>query len=81
MRLREYNTNIVKWYIDASHAIHNYIIGHTEVTLQTVKGITISKYIKHKLNTKISIESELVGIYNGMADVLWKKIEGTRICS
>ena len=66
------DTNIIKWYIAASHAVHNYMREHTGVTLHTGKCIIISKYTKKKLNTKISTESELVGIYYGMENVLLK---------
>ena len=39
--------------------------------LQMLKDI---KYIKQKFNTKIPTESEIVGIDNGMAYLLWKLI-------
>ena len=72
-RLRADNTNIIIGYIDADHAVHNDMRGSIGLTLQMVKCGIIIKYIKNKLKTKNCRESELVGIDNGMADVLLTK--------
>ena len=69
--LRQDNTNIIKWNIDASHSFQNHMIGHTGVIFKMLKGGIVSKYMKHILNTKNSTEPYLVGIDDAMADDLW----------
>ena len=66
MILRADNANIIKWYIDSDHAVQNDVRKHSREILQILKGSIISKSIKQKLNTKISTESELDCIDDGI---------------
>ena len=63
--------NILKWWIDASHHVHNDLKGHTGATMSMGQGSVYSTSIKQKLNTKSSTESELVGIDEVLPQVLW----------
>ena len=56
------NLNIVKWWVDASYAIHPDCKGHTEAMMSLGKGATSSILWKQRICTKSSTESELVGV-------------------
>ena len=55
------NLGVIKWWVDASHNVHEDCRGHTGALMTLGKGAAISGSWKHKLNTKSSTESELVG--------------------
>ena len=63
------NFNIVKWFIDTSHAVHNDMRGHTGITMKIGKGHPVSKSTKQKVNTRSSSETELVGTDDGMSEI------------
>ena len=65
------NTSIVKWYIDASFAVHPNMRGHTGRAATLGRGFTIVSSTKQKLNTRSSTEAELVGIDDLMLAILW----------
>ena len=65
------STNICKWYVDASYAIHPDMRGHTGSILSMGKGSIQAKSIKQKLNTKSSTEAELIGSDDVLPDILW----------
>ena len=65
------NLNMLKWFIDASYAVHKDIKGHTDNGLAMGKDTVFSKSTKQKLNTKSSTETEIVGIDNILSQVLW----------
>ena len=71
LRLSADNTNILKWYIDASYAIHPDMKGHTGGVLTMGNGAIIAKSLKQKLNAKSSTEAELIGTDDILSDVLW----------
>jgi hypothetical protein len=56
-------TSIV-WYIDTSHQTHDDCKGHTGSILTFGRGTTTSSSTKQKLPSKISTESELIGLYD-----------------
>jgi hypothetical protein len=65
------NTGIVKWYIDASFAVHPNMRGHTGRAATLGRGFPIVSSTKQKLNTRSSTEAELVGIDDLMLAILW----------
>ena len=65
--------SILRWYIDASHQIHDDCKGHTGALLMLGKGATLSSSNKHKINTKSSTESEIVAVHDKSSDVLWTR--------
>jgi hypothetical protein len=71
LTLKAGDMSILKWWIDASFATHADMKSHTGVMLTLGKGAAYAASTKQKLNTKSSPESEVVGVDNGMRQVLW----------
>jgi hypothetical protein len=67
------DTHIVKWWIDASFAVHKDMKSHTGGTMSLGKGSAYSASTRQKLNTKGSTEAELVGVNDLMPQVLWTR--------
>ena len=73
LTLRANNDGIVRWWIDASYAAHDDMKGHTGATLSLGKGGIYSGLWKQRLVARSSTESELVGVYDVLPQVLWMK--------
>ena len=67
------DTNNVRWYIDGSFAVHNDMRGHTGIAMTMGKGALYSSSQKQKLNSKSSTETEVIGLNDGLNQVLWTK--------
>ena len=65
---------ILRWYWDASFAVHPDYKSHTGGTLTMGKGCILSSSKKQKLNTRSSTEAELVAVDDGMGLMLWSKL-------
>ena len=65
------DTHVIKWWVDASFAIHPNMRSHTSGTMSLGKGFTYSTSMHHKINAKSSMEAELVAINNVMPLILW----------
>jgi hypothetical protein len=65
--------SILKWWIDASFVTHVDMKSHTGVMLTLGKGAAYAASTKQKLNTKSSTESEVVGVDDGVPQVLWTR--------
>jgi hypothetical protein len=63
--------NLIKWWIDASFAVHETMRSHTGGTLSLGKGCVTSLSTKQKLNTKSSTEAELVATDDVMPAIIW----------
>ncbi len=61
------------WYIDVSHQMHDDCKGHTGSILTFGKGATTSSSTKHKIPSKSSNESEIIGLYDKTGDILWTR--------
>ncbi len=66
-------SGILKWYIDASFAVHPNMRGHTGGGLTMGRGFPIVSSTKQKLNTHSSMESKLVGVDDMMPSILWTR--------
>ena len=73
LTLRANNDGIIQWWIDASYAVHNDMKGHTGATLSLGKGGIYSGSWKQRLVARSSTESELIGVYDVLPQVLWTK--------
>ena len=73
LTLRANNDGIVRWWIDASYAVHQDMKGHTSATLSLGKGGIYNGSWKQKLVARSSTESELIGVYDVLPQVLWTK--------
>jgi hypothetical protein len=63
----------IKWWINASFAIHPDMKSHTGGTFLLGKGSVYSLSRKQRLNAKSSTEAELVGVDEGMPLVVWTR--------
>ena len=63
----------IRWWIDASFAVHPDMRGHTGATMSMGKGSVFSGSWKQKLITRSSTESEVVGVYDVLPQILWTK--------
>jgi hypothetical protein len=64
-------SGVLMWYVDASFAVHPNMRSHTGGGLTMGRGFPIVISTKQKLNTRSSMESELVGVDNMMPIVVW----------
>ena len=71
LTLEANNMSIVKWWVDASFAVHPDMKSHTGGTMTLGKGMIYSASTQQKLNTKSLTEGELVGVNDVMPQVLW----------
>ena len=67
------NLRSIKWYVDASFAVHPDFRSQTGGTMTFGKGAVQSLSKKQKLNTRSSTEAELVGADNIATQILWTK--------
>ena len=63
----------VRWWIDVSYAVHQNMRGHTGATMSMGNGLVYSCSWKQKLVTRSSMESEVVGVYDVLPQILWTK--------
>jgi len=66
--------SVVKWYVDASFAVHPDFKSHTGATMSYGRGAPIAISRKQKLNTRSSTEAELVAVDDAMTMILWTKL-------
>jgi hypothetical protein len=66
-------SGILKWYMDASFAVHSNMRGHSGGGLTLGRGFPIVSSTKQKLNTKSSTESEIVGVDDFMPAIWWTR--------
>jgi hypothetical protein len=64
---------VIKWWIDASFAVHKDMRSHTGGAMSLGKGAVYSTSVRQKLTTKSSTEAELVGVDDVMPMVLWTR--------
>ncbi len=64
---------IVKWYVDASFAVHPNMRSRTGGAVTLGRGCPIITLTKQKLNTRSSTESKLVGVGDLMPSILWTR--------
>ena len=67
------DTDIVRWWIDVSYAVHPDMRGHTGATMSLGNGSVFSGSWKQKLITQSSTESEVVGVFDVLPQILWTK--------
>ena len=61
------NMRVIKWWVDASYAVHPDMRSHTGSSMSLGKGSIYSSSTRQKLNTKSSTEAELVGVSDTMS--------------
>ena len=73
LRMSVDNIGSIKWYVDASYAIHDDCKGHTGALMTFGKGSVTSISRKQKLNGKSSTEAELIGVDEVLPQILWTR--------
>jgi hypothetical protein len=66
-------SHILKWWVDASFAVHPNLRGHAGGGLSLGRGFPIVGSTKYKLNTRSSTEAELVGADDFMPAICWTR--------
>ena len=64
------DSSVLKWCIDGSFAIHNDMKSHTGINLTMGKCTIYGGSLKYKLNSKSSMEAELISVSDGINQVL-----------
>jgi hypothetical protein len=64
---------VLKWWVDASYAVHPDMRSHTGGAMTLGKGVVFGTSTRQKLNTKSSTEAELVGVNDVMPQALWTR--------
>jgi len=62
--------NVVKWWVDASCAMHSSYKSHMCATMTLRKGAPLSISAKQQLNATSSVEAELVGACNAVPCII-----------
>ena len=63
----------IKWYVDASYAIHNDCCGHTGGMMTLGFGAVTIFFQKQKINAKSSTEAELIRVDDVLPQILWTR--------
>ena len=74
LTLKVDNLHTIKWYVDASFAVHPDFKSHTGAVMTMGEGAIQSGSKKQKLNTKSSCEAELVGADDVSTSILWTRL-------
>ena len=70
------NLHCIKWYVDASFAVHPDFKSHTGAAMHFEDGMGAVQSVsrKQKLNTQSITESELVGADDMSVMILWTRL-------
>ena len=52
----------LRWWVDATYAVHDKSRGHMGTGMSFCQEMVMSYSWKHKINTKILTETELIGV-------------------
>ena len=63
--------HVIKWYVDASFAVHPDFKSHTRAVMTMGEGMIQTICSKQKLNMRSLVESELVGGDDSITKILW----------
>jgi hypothetical protein len=61
----------IRWWVDASYAVHADMKSHTGGTLSLGKGSIYSTSTKQKLVTQSSTKAEVIGVHDVMPQLIW----------
>jgi hypothetical protein len=71
LKLESDDSGIIRWWVDASYAVHPDMKGHTGGTMSMGKGSIYSIASGQKLVARSSTESELIGVHDVMPQIVW----------
>lgn len=64
---------VIKWWVDASFAVHRDMRSHTGGTMSMGKGAVCSASLRQKINTRSSTAAEIVGVDDMMPAIMWTR--------
>ena len=64
-------SSFVRWYVDASFAVHPDMKSHRGGCMTMGQGTVISTSTKQNLNTKSSTEAEVIGVDDVLDIQMW----------
>jgi hypothetical protein len=67
------NMQVLKWWVDASYAVHGDMKSHTGGVTTKGEGVVYGTSTQQKLNTRCSTEAELVGLHYVLPQVIWTR--------
>jgi hypothetical protein len=70
LNLSANNLTCLRWWVDASHTVQDDCRGHTGAMMSLGKGAAISFSNKHRINSKSSTESKLIGADQALSSIL-----------
>lgn len=73
LRLSANGSGILKWWVDASFAVHPNMRRHSGGGLSLGKRFPIMSSTKQKLNTSSSTETKIVGVDDFMLAICWSQ--------
>ena len=73
LNITVHSLTTIYWYVDASYGVHHDCKGHTGMMMTLGAGAAMSMSRAQKMNTRSSTESELVGVYDALQEILWGK--------
>ena len=73
LRIRIEHEDLI-WSIDASFGVHKNRRSHTSAVLLMGRGAIQSFSMKQKINTRSSMEAELVGVDDMISQILWMSL-------
>jgi hypothetical protein len=65
------NMNVMKWWVDASFAVHPDMKSHTGGAMSLGRGAVHGTSTHQKINTTSSTEAEVVGMHEVLPQILW----------
>ena len=74
LKLSMKGTCIIKWYVDASFAVHPDMRSHTGAVMTLGDGAIQVTSTKQKINTRSSTEAELIAFDDVISKILWTKL-------
>ena len=74
LTLEASGNGIIRWWVDASYAVHPNMRSHTGATMTLGKGSPYSLSSKQKINAVSSTETELVGISDAIKLIIWTQL-------
>lgn len=73
LTLEANNPQVIKWWVDASFAVHQDMRSHKGGVMSLGKGAFCSTSTRPKINTESLTEAELVGVDDVMGQLLWTR--------
>ncbi|CAJ1960266.1 unnamed protein product [Cylindrotheca closterium] len=68
------NLHVMKWFVDASFAVHPDFKSHTGGVMTMGGGAMQALSKKQKLNSRSSTHAELIGVDDAITQVLWTRL-------